>query len=248
MKLDINNYPGAKNGSGTYQNIINRIPPHDTYIEPFVGSGAIFKNKRLSEFSFISDKNKDVIDQLVMSDFFNDYEYWSHSIQNKYSFKNGDKMVYADVLDYRQILDMTRLYKKRFIYLDPPYLKSSRKSQVDIYEFEWTEYDHYNFLDFVKTLGCNVMISCYDNFLYEVELSDWNKYSFTSMTRSGPATETIYMNYESPTKLHDYSFLGDDFTERQRILRKTQRLLNRFENLSILERNKLIFELNNKYE
>lgn len=34
-------YFGGKAGSGTYQTIINQIPPHRVYIEPFVGGGAI---------------------------------------------------------------------------------------------------------------------------------------------------------------------------------------------------------------
>lgn len=39
-------YPGGKAGAGTYQRIINQIPPHDTYIEPFLGDGAILRHKR----------------------------------------------------------------------------------------------------------------------------------------------------------------------------------------------------------
>jgi hypothetical protein len=33
-------YPGGKNGLGVYQAIINRMPPHQVYIEPFLGLGA----------------------------------------------------------------------------------------------------------------------------------------------------------------------------------------------------------------
>lgn len=248
MKLDINNYPGAKNGSDTYQNIINRIPPHDTYIEPLVGSGAIFFNKNLAQFSFLSDLNKDVIWQLANSDFFDECTNWTHNNENQFTFIQNDLMVCLDHIDYRSTIDRTRLYKNRFIYLDPPYLKSTRKSDANIYLHEWTESDHITFLDYVNKIDCPVMISCYDSFLYEIELSHWNKFTFTSMTRSGPATETLYMNYEKPTKLHDYSYLGDDFTERQRINRKTNRLLQRFETLSVLERNKLIDALKNKYD
>jgi site-specific DNA-adenine methylase len=36
-------YPGGKNSDGTYQFIINHIPPHETYIEGFLGSGAIIR-------------------------------------------------------------------------------------------------------------------------------------------------------------------------------------------------------------
>lgn len=39
-------YLGGKSQAGTYQRIINLIPPHDVYIEPFLGGGAIARLKR----------------------------------------------------------------------------------------------------------------------------------------------------------------------------------------------------------
>src|SRR4029077_20992344 len=45
---DLTTYNGGKNGNGTYQQIINLIPPHKIYIEPFVGSGGIYKRKLLA--------------------------------------------------------------------------------------------------------------------------------------------------------------------------------------------------------
>lgn len=39
-------YPGGKAGPGVYQQIINQMPPHDVYIEAFLGAGAIMRRKR----------------------------------------------------------------------------------------------------------------------------------------------------------------------------------------------------------
>jgi hypothetical protein len=39
-------YPGGKNGAGVYQRIINLMPPHQTYVEPFLGGGAVMRLKR----------------------------------------------------------------------------------------------------------------------------------------------------------------------------------------------------------
>lgn len=39
-------YPGGKSGAGVYQTIINLMPPHTVYIEPFLGGGAVMRLKR----------------------------------------------------------------------------------------------------------------------------------------------------------------------------------------------------------
>ena len=39
-------YPGGKNGAGTYQRLINLMPPHEVYIETHLGSGALLRRKR----------------------------------------------------------------------------------------------------------------------------------------------------------------------------------------------------------
>ncbi len=39
-------YFGGKAQDGVYHTIINQIPPHTCYIEPFLGGGAIMRHKR----------------------------------------------------------------------------------------------------------------------------------------------------------------------------------------------------------
>ena len=39
-------YPGGKAGAGVSQRIINLMPPHETYIEPFLGDAAVMRVKR----------------------------------------------------------------------------------------------------------------------------------------------------------------------------------------------------------
>jgi DNA adenine methylase len=34
-------YPGGKGGAGVYQTIINGMPRHEVYVEPFLGGGAV---------------------------------------------------------------------------------------------------------------------------------------------------------------------------------------------------------------
>lgn len=51
IKDNRSTYPGGKSGAGVYQAIINRIPPHRVYIEPFMGSGGILRHKRPAQIS-----------------------------------------------------------------------------------------------------------------------------------------------------------------------------------------------------
>ena len=46
--------------------IIPLIPEHEIYVEPFVGSGAIFFNKEKAKVNILNDLNKDVIKRLKM--------------------------------------------------------------------------------------------------------------------------------------------------------------------------------------
>jgi site-specific DNA-adenine methylase len=57
------NYPGGKNGAGVYQQLINLMPPHHTYIEPFLGSGAILRLKRPAQASIGIDADADGVDR-----------------------------------------------------------------------------------------------------------------------------------------------------------------------------------------
>lgn len=47
---------------GLKKEILKRIPPHDTYIEPFVGGGSVFFAKPRAKKEIINDKDKDLID------------------------------------------------------------------------------------------------------------------------------------------------------------------------------------------
>jgi hypothetical protein len=50
-------YPGGKGGAGVYQTIINRIPPHQFYLEPFLGAGTIMFHKRPARYDVGADIN-----------------------------------------------------------------------------------------------------------------------------------------------------------------------------------------------
>lgn len=199
----IKNYPGGKNGSGVYQNIINLIPPHDIYIEGFLGSAAILKNKKLALFSICLDLNQKCLDagrELNLS---------------------GCIFIKHDTISYlKTFLSMATILKYYgmvpFIYLDPPYLKHTRRSKKNIYKYEFSTRDHIELLGVVGSTSWPVMISSYKNTLYDHYLKTWKRVDYPAVIRTGLVTESVYMNYDHPEVLHDYRYIGKDFREREK--------------------------------
>lgn len=66
------------------------------------------------------------------------------------------------------------------LYIDPPYIKSTRNTKEDIYEHEYTDEDHKILVDKLKNIKASAILSGYDNELYDELLEfGWDKeYSF----------------------------------------------------------------------
>jgi DNA adenine methylase len=126
------------------------------------------------------------------------------------------------------------------VYLDPPYLRSTRSSSAAIYEHELSDADHRRLLRWCQRAQCMVMLSGYWSELYARHLEGWRLIRFQAMTRGGPAEECLWMNYSEPTALHDYGHLGENFRERERIKRKRNRWVERLRKMPVLERRCLL--------
>lgn len=232
-------YPGGKNASGTYQKIINLIPPHQVYIEPFLGSGAILRLKKPAPMANIGmDADSKVI------------EAFEESISLPFKEVKGVgiphlSLFIGDAIEYLRALETNydafpRYYGRKkgetFIYLDPPYLHDTR-SHLWLYRYEMSKADHIKLLEVILRLPCMVAISGYESALYNDYLAAWRKTSFNAITRGGTCkTETVWMNYPEPLQLHDYRFLGNDYRERERIKRKKDRWTSRLASMPTLER------------
>lgn len=214
-------YNGGKHGSGVYQKIINQIPPHKTYIELCLGIGGIFSNKRRADTNILVDVSPGVI------------EAWLKLNIPDLTLVCQDAGIY---LQYYFAYNN----KETFIYCDPPYPKSTRKSDKDLYDFEMTDKQHEKLLQQLVTLQCNIAISSYKNDLYDKYLTNWRSIEFQAATRKGMATECLYMNYAEPTALHDYRYIGNDYRQRERIKNKTNRAINKLRRLPLLERKALL--------
>lgn len=218
------NYPGGKNGAGVSQFIISRMPPHRFYIEGFLGSGAILRRKRPAEINIGIDRDP----QLILR--------W-RSQDPRYKFEISDFVDFMN-RDYKYY---NTLGFETMIYLDPPYLKETRKSKYPIYQYEMDRDQHERLLKAIINRNEYIMISGYNSDLYRFFLADWRVETFQTMTRGGSvATEHLWMNYPEPTTLHDYRYLGIDRTDRQRIKRKIERQIKRLDRLDRYERQAIL--------
>lgn len=215
-------YPGGKQGAGVYQRIICQMPPHTTYVEGFLGGGAIMRLKRPAIASIGIDADKDVL---------LDAQSWAGTIP-------GLCLRHADAIRW---LSSHAISSDTLCYLDPPYLVQTRKTKRLIYRCELTDDDHARLLAVIVKLDCMVAISGYWSEMYAAALHDWRVISFNAHTRGGTqATEWLWMNYPEPLELHDYSYLGDGYRERERIKRKKERWTRRLHGMPTLERHALM--------
>ena len=216
-------YPGGKGGSGVYQAIINLMPPHRVYIEPFLGGGSILKLKRPAIASIGVDSDDDVVNG------------WNYLDAPGCAVIHGDGISFLRGYDWRG---------DELVYCDPPYLMETRSCQRSIYRHEMTAGDHQCLLAAIRTIPAMVMISGYYSGLYAETLADWRTARFTTITRGGNiAEEWVWMNFPPPLELHDYRYLGQNFRERERIKRKKMRWLNRLRRMDSLERHAIMMAI-----
>jgi site-specific DNA-adenine methylase len=229
-------YPGGKSADGVKHRIINQIPPHETYIEPFLGGGGILLNKRPAACSIGIDSDAAVIEKWLTA---------GHAINSDmvHNATNGD--TFEGIYINGDAISFLKAYQWRggeFVYADPPYLMSTRRSKAPLYRHEFaTDEEHEELLSVLLSLPCMVAISGYWSELYASMLSSWRTINFQAGTRAGTAaTEWLWMNYPEPVELHDYRYLGENFREREKITRQRRRWRARLLRMSTLQRYALL--------
>ena len=249
--LDSMSYPGGKNGAGVYQKIINLMPPHDRYFEPFLGGGAILRLKRPARENVACDLMASQVSAVTaeLAKFgvagitnSGDGIRSSNPAMKASSVENGDGIRYRLFRGCAiALLDRPSAFAARdLVYCDPPYLMETRSGRK-LYEHELSDFDHRRLLRCIRKLPCMVMISGYWSSLYARMLGGWNSINFEAMTRGGhTATEWLWFNFPRPVELHDYRFLGENFRERERIKRKKLRWTERLKRMPVLEKQSLL--------
>ncbi|MCY4560183.1 MAG: DNA methylase, partial [Chloroflexi bacterium] len=181
---------GSKATSGLCQAIIAALPPHDVYVEPFLGGGAIMKRKPASMRSIGID-----LDRRAIESFRCDYPVELH---------HGCGL---------RFLEEFRFQGRELVYCDPPHVQSTRRS-MRRYRHDFDDAAHVALLTLVKSLDCQVLISGYPSGLYDEHLSGWGSFSLQVNNQSCIVTEQVWFNFE-PDRVHWASLAGRDFTHRQ---------------------------------
>lgn len=124
-----------------------------------------------------------------------------YAVYNWYRLPNW-VIAIADRLKKTQIENMSAIdlikrfnYKNVLIYADPPYLLNTRSGKQ--YKHEMTEEQHIELLETLLQHRGPVIISGYQNDLYDDFLVKWGKNKQSSCAEYGkPRTEVIWMNYD----------------------------------------------------
>lgn len=216
----IKNYPGSKGANGAWQQIISQIPKCDRFVEAMCGSAFISRKLQgVIPIVIANDIDRSVIDKIDLT-------------AGTTSNSNGTTYeVEIENTSARSLIDKyDNASGKTVFYFDPPYLMETRSYKGKIYKHDWIDAAHTEFLAMATTVKSNCMISHYPCALYDETLKDWRKIQYNSMTRAGLRVENLYMNYPAPLLLADYRSVGENFTDRQRIKRKINRLISRLNN------------------
>lgn len=149
--------------------------------------------------------------------------------------------------DAVQFLDGINVDTQTLIYADPPYVRATRR-RSRIYRFDYTDADHERLIECLRSKSCMVMLFGYDNKLYRHALATWNRIVFRAKTHTGIREESVWINFDVPAKLHDGSYLGRNFREREVVKRRKSRLQSRIESLSPIEQHSLFTWLRQQLE
>lgn len=212
-------YVGGKGRA--YPRIINLMPPHRVYIETHLGGGAVLRHKRPAECTIGIE-----IDPRVV-------RAWRERPPAVPGLQVWEGDALAFLREFPFIGD-------ELVYADPPYLPSTRRRRSPCYRFDYGDDDHIALLAELCRLPCAVMISGYASPLYADLLQGWRAHELSVATQAGLKTENLWCNFDSPLRLHDHRFVGDDFRERERVRRRVDRWIERLERMEPIERSAVI--------
>ena len=245
--MDNIKYLGKKTAAGLPQFIISKMPKHKIYIEPFLGTGAIMQIKKPADINIGIDKDEEILKKIKFDNRYfivkNDTLKILAALIDKINYNGHNADISYTDLSMFAFIDKIDYGIPIVIYLDPPYLKQTRTSYKNCkYNCELTDDEHIKLLEVLKDITAKyknvyILLSGYKSNMYMEYLKGWFYFETTTMSRGGKRVESLWCNF-NPVEYekHDYSFVGNNFTDRQRIKRKANRLINKINSLNYDEK------------
>ena len=124
--------------------------------------------------------------------------------------ENAQKLRQCQIMNEDGIELMKRLDNEAtFMFVDPPYLSKTLRSQGKIYATEYDDELHYRLIDFATTAKSKIMLASYPNELYDQLLKrGWIRIDKVKHITAGHYTskrrklsrriESLYLNYQPP--------------------------------------------------
>ena len=98
-------------------------------------------------------------------------------------------------------------YSNVFMYIDPPYVLSTRAGKQ--YKHEMSDSDHKELLKLLLQSKAKIMLSGYESEMYNDYLEGWEKKQFSSCAEHGkPRIETVWMNYRADLQMNFNDYPG----------------------------------------
>jgi DNA adenine methylase len=102
------------------------------------------------------------------------------------------------VIEHRDAIDVMNAHdtEQTLHYVDPPYVKSTRKDKGDDYAHEMTDDQHVQLLDCLKSLKGKVVLSGYKSHIYDMYLTGWERVERKALADgASERTEVLWMNF-----------------------------------------------------
>ncbi|QNB48276.1 DNA adenine methylase [Thermanaerosceptrum fracticalcis] len=256
-------YPGAKWRLARW--IIEQMPSHKVYLEPYFGSGAVLFNKEPQGVEIINDIDGDVVNLFrVMREkprelaMLVELTPWARDEYENSYFKTGDSLedarrflvrcwqAYATRTKYKtgwrhtsygkssympdlwasiperiiqvarrlktvqiENMDAVDLIEKHnhqsvLIYADPPYTLDTRNKLLYAHDMDLK--GHEKLLDVLLRHKGPVMLSSYENELYNQKLVGWFKKKITTVAEKGQKKEEVIWTNFSYTRQTIFNF------------------------------------------
>lgn len=197
------------------------MPPHATYIETHLGGGSVLRRKRPARRTIAIDLDERVVAR------------WRAAAPADVELVHGCAV---------QFLRNFQFSGDEIVYCDPPYWPDARRRQR-CYRHDYTREHHLELLDMLVRLPCRVMVSGYGNDTYDEALASWTRHMVANHTQAGPVEEALWTNFTPDHRLHDYSFVGEDFRERERIRRGRRTQVARLLRAPAIERAAMLSDI-----